>query len=79
MKINCKIAKVKTTKFEMKKIEYVIKKKKYKTIIKQLQIDNVVFRKIFFLTTSKNKKKRNNKYSNSSKFKHNIDQFFYEI
>ena len=52
-------------------------KKKYKTIIKQLQIDNVAFRKTFFVTTNKNKK--NAKYSNSSKFKHNIDELFYEI
>ena len=36
MKINYKIAKVKITKFEVKKIEYAIKKEKYKTIIKKL-------------------------------------------
>ena len=54
-------------------------KKKYKIIIKQLQIDNIAFRKVFFVMTNKNKKKKNIKYSNLSKFKYNIDEFFYEI
>ena len=64
MKINCKIAKIKTTKFEIKKTKFAIKKtkfaikKKYKTIIKQLRVDNIVFRKTFFVTTNKNKKKK---------------------
>ena len=56
MKINCKIAKIKTIKFEIKKIKYVIKKNIYKIIIKQLQVDNVVFRKVFFNDKQKQKK-----------------------